>query len=126
MKANRNWLERMVFTVSALLVMTVLACVVFDIVTSEDTPPDLLIRVGLPQRGANGWRVPVLVSNEGGRTAEQVRVAVEWKQGGEVRERAEFSLDYVPRHSRRKGWVTFTSKPAPAELNVQSLGYTDP
>jgi uncharacterized protein (TIGR02588 family) len=126
MMANRNWLERCVFFLSALLVAGVLGFVVWDIVTSEATPPDLLITVGTPMRGANGWRVPVLVSNEGGKTAEQVRVAVVWRPGGEVREQAEFNLDYVPRHSRRKGWVTFASEPAAADLDVRSLGYADP
>ncbi len=126
MRANRNWLERIVFTGSTLLVVAVLGLLAVDAWSGKDSPPDLSIHLGTPLKGAHGWRVPVRVMNQGDETAEQVRVAVVWTQGGQVQERAELQLDYVPRHSRRNGWVSFTQEPRPAELKAHSLGYATP
>ncbi|HEX8535854.1 MAG TPA: hypothetical protein VF664_00220 [Cystobacter sp.] len=126
MKAHWNWLEWVVFGVSCALVAAVLGYVAVDAWTMGDTPPDLVVTVGTPLQGSGHWRVPITVENRGEETAEEVRVGVELRQGGEVRERSELFLSYVPRHSRREGWVTFVHEPSPAELEARPLGYARP
>jgi uncharacterized protein (TIGR02588 family) len=126
MKAHWNWLEWVVFAVSCVLVVAVLGYVAVDAWTMEDAPPDLVVTVGKPHPANGGWRVPITVENRGEETAEEVRVGVDLRQGGEVREHSEFFLSYVPRHSRREGWVTFRHEPASAELDARPLGYAKP
>ncbi|QRO01873.1 hypothetical protein JRI60_24070 [Archangium violaceum] len=126
MKANWNWLERSVFAVSCVLVAAVLGYVVVDAWTMGEAPPDLVVTVGKPLQGSGHWRVPITVENRGEETAEEVRVGVDLRQGGEVRERSELFLSYVPRHSRREGWVTFLHEPSPSGLEARPLGYARP
>lgn len=128
MMARWNWLERGVFLLSALLVATMLGFLAVETwMMSDDAPPDLVVHVGTPLKGRGGpWRVPVLVENHGSQTAEEVRVGVELSHAGEVLERAELTLSYVPRRSRREGWVSFHREPPPGSLTARALGYASP
>lgn len=126
MKTNGNWLEGVVFLVSCVLVVLVMGYVAVDAWTMGDAPPDLTVTLGTPERGAGGWRVPVTVRNQGDSAAEQVRVAVEVREGDQVRERAEFVIDYVPRQSHREGWASFRQVPASATLDAAAVGYMKP
>ncbi|MET0402518.1 MAG: hypothetical protein ABW123_08945 [Cystobacter sp.] len=126
MRATWNWLEWLVFAVSGLLVTAVVGYLAVDAWTREETPPDLVVTVGTPLAGSGHWRVPITVENRGEETAEEVRVGVDLRQGGQVRERAELTLAYVPRHSRREGWVTFHHQPTRSELEARPLGYAKP
>ena len=126
MKPTWNWLERGVFTLSALLVAAVLGLLTLETWIMGDTPPDLVVSVGTPLEGSGHWRVPVSVENHGSQTAEEVRLEVQLRHAGEVLERAELTLSYVPRRSRRAGWVTFQHKPEPGGLTARPLGYARP
>lgn len=126
MKTRWNWLERSVFTASCVLVTGVVVSLAVDTWTMKDSPPDLSITLGPPLRGAGGWRVPVTVLNEGDTAAEQVHVEVVSGEPGPGREHAELSLDYVPRGSRRRAWVTFHQEPAREHLWARPLGYAQP
>ena len=126
MKANRNWLERAVFWASCVLVLLVMGYLAWDAWTVGDEPPDLAVTVGTPVRGAEHWRVPVTVENRGDATAEQVRVGVALRQADKVLEQTEFFLSYVPRRSKREGWVTFRHAPTLGELDARPLGYSVP
>ncbi|ATB34479.1 hypothetical protein [Melittangium boletus] len=126
MKANRNWLEGVVFLLSCVLVALVLGYVAVDAWTAGDAPPDLVITLGGASQGADGWRVPVKVLNRGDIVAEQVRVGVVLRDGERVLEQAEFFLPYVPRQSEREGWVTFRHEPSRHQLDARALGYAKP
>lgn len=64
--------------------------------------------------------------NEGDGTAASVQLAAELRQGGEVVERAETVLDYLPRGSRREGAFLFAHDPQAYELDLRIEGYTEP
>lgn len=126
MKLTWNWLERGVFTLSALLVAAVLGFLAVEAWSMGDSPPELIILLGPPVQGSGHWQVPVFVGNQGTQTAEEVRIVVERRHAGEVVESAELSLAYVPRRSRRSGWVTFQHEPEPGSLSARPLGYSSP
>lgn len=126
MKVPWNWLERGVFTLSALLVAAVVGFLAVEAWRMGDAPPDLVVTLGEPLPGSGHWRVPVFVENRGEQTAEEVSIAVELRHAGGELEHAELTLAYVPRGSRRGGWVTFPHEPPPGSLTARPLGYAKP
>ena len=64
--------------------------------------------------------------NEGDATAASVQLAAELLEDGEVVERAEAVLDYLPRDSRREGAFLFSRDPQAYVLDLRIEGYTAP
>jgi uncharacterized protein (TIGR02588 family) len=126
MKTSWNRLEGVVFVSSCVLVALVLGYLGVDAWTSKDGPPDLDIQVGAPVRGTHGWRVPVTVTNQGDTAAEEVHVRVSSKGEAGPGEDAVFVLSFVPRHSKRQGWVSFRDAPGPGGVEAHAVGYATP
>jgi uncharacterized protein (TIGR02588 family) len=126
MKTSWNWLEGVVFVSSCVLVALVLGYLTVDAWTTRNTPPDLGLQVGRPERGTQGWRVPVTVTNQGDTAAEEVHVRVSSRGNGGPGEEAEFVLSYVPRHSKRQGWVSFRDAPGPGGVEARAVGFATP
>ncbi|RYZ39432.1 MAG: hypothetical protein EOO71_20120 [Myxococcaceae bacterium] len=124
MKTPWNWLEGVVFVSSCVLVTLVLGYLAVDAWTMGSGPPDLAVTVGTPVRGASEWRVPVTVENHGDMAAEEVHVRVSLR--GQGAEEAEFVLAYVPRHSKREGWVAFREQPSPSGMEARAVGFATP
>jgi uncharacterized protein (TIGR02588 family) len=125
-KLHKNWLEWVVFAVSAVIVIGCVAALAMSAVRSGKEPPDVTVEVGVPSRGASGYRVPVEVRNDGDETAEGVTIEVALVSGGEEVERGEFTLAFLPRKSRREGWVVFHRDPACCTLRARPLGFEKP
>jgi uncharacterized protein (TIGR02588 family) len=119
MKQEKNWLEWLVFAVSAVLVACVIGQLSFDAINVDGEPPSLEIELGEPRQQAGAYAVEVIILNGGDTTAEAVKVEV---FSGD--ERSELEMDFVPRHSFKRGWVTFT-KP-PTDMHTRVLGYKTP
>lgn len=64
--------------------------------------------------------------NEGGATVASVHLSAELTQGEEVVERAEASLDYLPRNSNREGAFVFSRDPQDYEVRLRVEGYSEP
>jgi uncharacterized protein (TIGR02588 family) len=123
---EKNWLEWSVFAVSLLLVVTVVAYLAYDAVSSADTPPDLAVQLGAPEQHAGYFAVPITVTNAGHQTAEGVVVEVVVERSGE-QEQAQLELAYIPRQSQREGWVTFEQDPQTADsMTARAIGYEQP
>lgn len=126
MNLHKNWLEWLVFAVSAVIVIGCVAALAISGVRSGKEPPDVTVEVGAPSRGASGYRVPVRVRNDGDETAEGVTIEVAMIAGGEEVERGEFTVAFLPRKSRREGWVVFQRDPACCTLRAHPLGFEKP
>jgi uncharacterized protein (TIGR02588 family) len=107
---QRNGLEWAVFAVGALLVAGVVGYLAYDAVAGADGPADLRIQLGAPARTSQVV-VPVHVHNAGGRSAEEVVVAV-CAGGGDAEDCAEVTFPFVPYGATRDGVVGFERPPA--------------
>ncbi len=125
-KVKKNPLEWAVFTLSLLAVLTTVGYLIRDAVTDKGAPPDLRVELGPPEARSGMFAVPVTVRNLGDETAEAVRVEVLSEAPGRAPERAEIDLAFVPRQSRREGWVTFRHDPRRGRLTARAVGYEKP
>ena len=122
-------LEWAVFALSAVLVAATVGYLAYDAVRGDDAPPLLTVEVGQaePRAGSQSvWRVPVTVRNAGHVTAEGVRVEVTLEIPGSPPETADFDVAFVPRESKREGWVTFRGDPSRGRLSGRAAGYEKP
>lgn len=125
-KVRKNPLEWAVFTVSLLAILATVGFLIRDAVTDKGSPPDLRVELGPPAARSGTFAVPVTVRNLGDETAEGVRVEVELEMPGAPPERAEIDMAFVPRQSRREGWVTFRHDPRRGRLTARAVGYEKP
>lgn len=124
-RLDKNGLEWSVFAVSLLLVLATFGYLVREALTTESGPPDVAVSLGPPVRGAGGHPVPVTAENRGAATAEDVRITVRLDGRGPAEE-AVLVVPYLPRGSRRSGWVTFRGDPADGTLQVAGVAFQAP
>lgn len=126
MTRTKNWLEWTVFALGLVLVGAVLGYLTYDALTRGSRAPDLHVLVGEPLPRGGRWLVPVLVTNHGDRTAEDVHLEVRLhRRDGEV-ETAPLEFPFVPRQARRRGWASFAADPAQGgRLESVVLGYRE-
>lgn len=124
-RPRKNVLEWSVFGVALVLVLATVAYLVREALTAADGPPEVVVELGEPRTGAGGYMVPVTAENRGGETAEEVRVTVR-REGPGGDEEAVLLIPYLPRESRRSGWVTFPGDPRAGSLRVAGVGFQSP
>jgi uncharacterized protein (TIGR02588 family) len=125
-KVEKNPLEWAVFAVSLVVVLATLGYLVYDAVTTRGAKPDLQVELGRPEPRSGAFAVPVTVHNRGDETAEGVRVEVVLETPGAPPERAELDIAFIPRRSKREGWVTLRSDPSKGRLTGRAMGYEKP
>ncbi len=126
-KVQKNWVEWLVFGVGLALVVATLGYLAYDAATITDAPPSIEVRAGDPQRREHNFIVPVTLTNHGDQIAEGVMVEVVLESGGQEKERAEFTVAFLPRRSTREGWAAFQTDPATAErIKARVMGYEKP
>ena len=123
---QKHPLEWIVFGVSLVLVLGTVGFLVRDAASGEDAPASLSVELGRPEPHGDIWAVPVTLRNQGDETAEGVKVEVTLEAPGMQVETAEFVAAFVPRRSKREGWVTFRSDPARGRLSGRAVGYENP
>lgn len=124
-KPEKNWLEWAVFVVSVALILAVMAVLLKD-AQSPDSPPDLVLRFGEPVKGQRGFSLPLIVSNGGQQTAEQVHVEVSLTIDGREVEKSDMTMAFVPRGSEREGAVVFDRDPRAHKVEGRVTGYETP
>jgi uncharacterized protein (TIGR02588 family) len=124
-RVEKNFLEWTVFAVGLVLVLATLAYLIREIVTTGSKPPELIVTLGSSRPVTNGFQVPVTVVNRGDQVAEgvSVTVALATKTG---REEGMLIIAFLPRQSRREGWVTFRSNPGDGDLEIGPVVYESP
>lgn len=110
--------------VSGALVLFVLTTLLMH-ASREQTPPALKVTVDAVSPEPHGFVVRFTVANDGGSTAEDVRVEGTLGSGTD-QETSDTTIDFVPDGSRVRGGLLFTKDPRGAELTVRPLGYRDP
>jgi uncharacterized protein (TIGR02588 family) len=125
-KPAKNWLEWVVFAVGLVLVLGTLGYLVRESIASDGGPPEVLARLGAPRPSASGYLVPVEVTNVGQTTAEDVRVPILLELPGGEREEAELGIAFLPRNSKRDGWVSFREDPRRGTLSLGAIAFEVP
>lgn len=126
-KLQKNWVEWAVFAVGLALVVATLGYLAYDAATITDAPPSIEVSAGDPLQREHNFIVPVTLVNKGDQTAEGVMVEVVLESGGQEKERAEFTVAFLPRSSTREGWAAFQTDPRTAErIKARVMGYEKP
>ena len=93
----RNWVEWVALGISIAAIVGIVGFLVVDGLTDADRPPEPSVEV---QRDAaykttTGWVVPVTVTNDGDRPAEELVLRATATVGGSEEE-SEVTIDYLP------------------------------
>ncbi|NLN26572.1 MAG: hypothetical protein GX163_13180 [Bacteroidetes bacterium] len=118
---KRSKLEIVVTIISIIMVSVVAGVLIYQIITRESSPPDLIVTLGIPEVASQNYRVPVVVQNQGNTTAKMVKVKISKDDDSEESVLLEF--DYIPADSEVSGWVSFDEKPNQNELKAMVIGY---
>jgi uncharacterized protein (TIGR02588 family) len=122
----KNRLEWSVFAVGLVLVLATLGFLIRESVAGDGGPPEVLVTLGPPRPSRGGYLVPVEVTNAGRTTAEDVLVPVALELPDGTREETELNIAFLPRDSKRRGWVTFRADPARGKLQVGAIAFEEP
>jgi len=119
-------LERIVAFVGLILVSGSIGFLVYQAVTRNSSPPDIILNISSITTISNGYLVKFQAMNEGESTAKGLTVEGQLKDSNEEIETSETTLDYLPSRSKREGGLFFTKDPRQFELQLRALGYELP
>ena len=125
-KIAKHPLEWVIFALSLVVVAGTVGTLAWEAVRGDASPAALSVELGRPEPRGGAWAVPVTVHNRGDETAEGVQVEVTLEAPGAAPETAGFEAAFVPRGSKRAGWVTFRSDPSRGRLSGRAAGYETP
>jgi uncharacterized protein (TIGR02588 family) len=125
-KVTKNPLEWVVFAVALVLVLATLGFLVRESLADRSGPPDVIATVGPSQPSSSGYLVPVEVANVGMTTAEDVLVPVLLELPDGTREEGQLNIAFLPRDSRRNGWVSFRTDPSRGKLSLGAIAFEVP
>ena len=120
-----NWLERMVTVIAGILVLFTFVFLIYQWISEETTPPNIVVNLGEVVQKDQGYSVPVSVNNLGTQTAKDIVIEIVSKEV-DSEEKGQISFQYLPGKSSVRGWVTFTKNPSRSSLKTQVLGYSTP
>lgn len=109
-----------------LFILSSIGLALYEAVLGDSTPPDVKVQVEEIIPATNGFLVEFRVLNEGGSTAAGLMVEGILRNGNEVIESSNTTLDYLPSHSERQGGLFFTQDPRQYDLQLRALGYEMP
>jgi uncharacterized protein (TIGR02588 family) len=109
-----------------LLVLGSIGFALYEGAVGDSSPPDVTVQVEEIVTAQNGFLVEFRVVNEGGTTAAGLIVEGELRNGTEVLESSDTTMEYVPSHSERAGGLFFTLDPREYDLQIRATGYESP
>lgn len=109
-----------------LLVLGSIGFALYEAIAGDSSPPDVRVEVIEILPAQDGFLVEFRVINEGGRTAAGLTVEGELRNGTDILEASDTTVEYVPSHSERQGGLFFTLNPSDYELQIRAKGYETP
>lgn len=109
-----------------ILVLGSIGFALYEAIAGDSSPPDVKVQVEGVIEAQNGFLVEFRVLNEGGRTAAGLTVEGELRDGTDIVETSETTLEYVPSHSERTGGLFFSQDPREYDLQLRAKGYETP
>lgn len=123
---GRFWLEAVAATIGAVLAVTTIGFIVWRGLGETGLPPELTVELVSVAEQPAGYLAEVVVRNGGESTAANVVVEGTMAAGGGASETAEFTIDYVPSGSERRGGLLFAGDPRRSDLDLRASGYAEP
>lgn len=118
--------EWAIAAVGALVVLSAVAFLLHDALTSPSTSPRIEIMVDSVVATEHGHVVEFRARNHGYRTAAGLLVEGEIRSDTGTVEKAEATIDYVPAQSSRRGGLLFEHDPRSYTLEIRGKGYDTP
>jgi uncharacterized protein (TIGR02588 family) len=109
-----------------MLVLGSIGFALYEAAVGDSSPPNVRVQVEGIVPAANGFLVEIRVVNDGGTTAAGLTVEGELRDGTEVVETSDTTVEYVPSRSERAGGLFFTMDPRQYELQLRAKGYETP
>jgi uncharacterized protein (TIGR02588 family) len=125
-KAASPW-EWAIASVGAVAILSLIAFFIFQGVSGEKAPVDVIIQQQpvVPVKG--GYLVPINMRNLGGNTAADLQVeGTLMDRAGNTIETSETTIGYLPPHSTQEGGLFFTENPRQYNLQLRPQGYEVP
>lgn len=122
---KKNWLERIVLWISAVLVTSTLVFLIYRAITDESTSPDIEVIYGSMEAKGKYYALQVTVKNHGTETAENVHIEITTGIGDKA-QKSEIEFQYLPGQSSVKAWTTFREMTEKEEIQARVVGYTSP
>ena len=113
-------------SIGALLFLVLLGYLLFQAVSGNGVPPDIIVEVTEIQKNGDDHLVIFEARNRGGQTAASVIIRGELERFGVTLETAEATLDYLPPGSMRAGGLLFRRDPRELDLVIAAAGYSRP
>jgi uncharacterized protein (TIGR02588 family) len=108
------------------LVLGSIGFALYEAAIGDSSPPNVTVEVEGIIPAQNGFLVEFRVLNKGGTTAAGLTVEGELRNGTEIVETSDTTIEYVPSHSERTGGLFFTQDPGQYELELRAKGYEMP
>lgn len=102
------------------------AFMIWQALQEPPPPPDITVEEETISAVQSGYLVQYVARNRGGETASSLRLDGELRERGEVVERSEAILDFLPGMSQRRGGLFFQRDPRVHELQLRASGYESP
>ena len=109
-----------------LLVLGSIGFALYEAAIGDSSLPNVTVEVEEIVRLENGFLVEFRVVNQGGTTAAGLTVEGELRNGTEIVETSDTTIEYVPSRSERSGGLFFTRDPGQYELELRAKGYEMP
>ena len=94
-------------------------------VVDEFAPEIAIVAEEIVPNG-NGYLVKLRVTNHGGMVVAGLVVEGTLKDGGEILETSEVTIDYLPAGSHRKAGLFFTKDPRELGIELRAKSYQEP
>ncbi len=122
-KNKKNALEWSVLVLSGILVFFTLGFLIYEMIFETQTSPDIVVSHGEIEQKENYLALPVIVTNKGAETAENLRIEITIGMGSEA-EKSQMEFQYLPGQSSTKGWATFGKNKHVKDIQIHVLGYS--
>jgi len=121
-RKKRSVAEWISLCVSAFIVLSLIALVIFNRYNKGDKPAAIFARTldSLYREDSGTHYIPIEVTNTGSKTAEAVKI--QGTLGEEVRD---FDIDFLDSEEKARGTLAFTSDPR-AQLKLEVISFREP
>lgn len=124
---HKNIVEWIVFVLSLTAVVSLLGLFTFRAFTHDSGPAEIVLEYREAPAARAPFRYHVSIENVGGQTAEKVLIELTLQTDGKVVDRAQLEIPYVPKTSKREGWIHFSTDPASADkISARVVSYHAP
>lgn len=121
-----NGLEKTIFILGIIILTSLVGYLSYQWSTKISGSPSLEVEA-FYDSSFDLHTYEITITNKGNETAKAVNVQFDLYQNGEVSKSGVLEVDYIPKHSEEKGWVSFSNSTKPYDsLTVSSITFLKP